>query len=131
MVQLAHTAILVLSREFPNIAGLPTNFSTWWKNIMAGNRNLFSISLVHVQKQISHKHRYFKRRFQPKCLPYVCPCLVFFGGKTKWPATTISFQYLWCVFRSKSATSIDQTIISNNRPITNRVTHLSSNICEY
>ena len=37
-----HTALLVISREFPNIVNFPPNFSPWWNNKMAGgDRNLF------------------------------------------------------------------------------------------
>ena len=48
LVQLAHAALLILFREFPKIADLPTNFSPWWKNKMAGDWNILSKSMVEM-----------------------------------------------------------------------------------
>ena len=44
------TQPFVLSPVFPNLADLTQNFSPWWKNKMAVDRNLLSISMEYAEK---------------------------------------------------------------------------------
>ena len=45
-VQFGHAAPLILFQEFTKMDDLLPNFFPWWKNKMAGDWNLLSISMV-------------------------------------------------------------------------------------
>ena len=44
-IHFAHMALIDLDRDLPNIADFPKTIPLWWKNKMAGDRNLLYMSM--------------------------------------------------------------------------------------